>query len=533
MGRKNMKHLAITVAAAALAAGLGAAPAAAFDFDDPESVPLHFALETLSGDAVTRVGRSGARETYFNLEAPPDAAALTTTNKFTLSDTATWYVRVDLDGMVFSAAPALATSGGGEGSGFASAPSDVLAGGAGEPYVVFRLPRGMGFARDLTFGLSIEDSLAAPAEEGSHRVAMALYDELGPAVERDEEEALSYSVFGGEAVVVVMTSGIGIGIHTGFAVADVERNFLAFTPESASGNATGPDDPSAPAVLGRIEVGVRQVGMAGRPPVYAARGGQPVTAEAVIETVSATVAGDMTFGELDLRTGTRDDHCRRDRSPDAFPAGGVLPLAPPFGEETVTDTGVAVLAHGDGAWGVRHLCVWLPDPGAGETPVRIPIVFYEATVSVQPPFGDTVVRSGEIGLIGRSGTRVDIAHLTTSALYDQELVIVNSGVTSVRYEFAEFRPARGVAVTLTPAAAAARDSGRNIVPPRSQVVLPVADTLSITGPESGEPAVSAALSFNAKEGDMHVAVVQTNRGDGSTDTVVYKVRAAVEPEDRL
>ena len=68
-------------AAAAFAAALAAAPAAAIDLDDPDATPLHFAVETVSGEAVTVVGRGRERETYYHLEAPPDAAELATTNK--------------------------------------------------------------------------------------------------------------------------------------------------------------------------------------------------------------------------------------------------------------------------------------------------------------------------------------------------------------------------------------------------------------------------------------------------------------------
>ena len=76
-------------AAAAFAAAL-AAPAAAMDFDDPEAVPLHFAVETVSGEAVTVSGRRRDRETYYHLEALPDDAELATTNKLPFGGLDAW-----------------------------------------------------------------------------------------------------------------------------------------------------------------------------------------------------------------------------------------------------------------------------------------------------------------------------------------------------------------------------------------------------------------------------------------------------------
>ena len=42
---------------------------------------------------------------------------------------------------------------------------------------------------------------------------------------------------------------------------------------------------------------------------------------------------------------------------------------------------------------------------------------------------------------------------------------------------------------------------------------------------------AATASLNANLDLIHVATVQTNREEGSTDTVVYAARPAVEPED--
>ena len=321
-----MRRPAACAAAAVLA--LAAGPAGGVELDDPEAEPLRFAAETLSGDAVT-AGADGDA-IYHDLRAPA-GTALSSTMKLSLSARDGWYLRVDLDGMVFSATPALATAGDGAGSGFES--DDAVAGGAGEAFAVYRLPAGTGFARDITFSLLVAEALAVPAGEGEYGAAMALYNEFGDALDR--EDALTYSAFGGEATVVVVTSGVAVGIESGFAAVGFQDDFEGFVPESASGSSTDADNPSAPAVLGSVSVGA-VAASAGRPTVRSARTGAPVTAADVIESVAVAVEGDMTFGTLDFRTGTARDRCLRTGTGTD---GGVLPLAPPVGEDKVTNRG--------------------------------------------------------------------------------------------------------------------------------------------------------------------------------------------------
>ena len=518
----------VAAAWAVAMAALAASPAAAVDLDDPEAEPLHVAVETLSADAVTGSGGVGGGARYYNVRAP-DGTALASTTKLALPERDRWYLRVDLDGMVFSRTPVLTTTGDGAGSGFESTDDIVVDGGAGAAYAIYRLPDDSGFARGLTFSVSLAEALAVPGEEGAYGAAMALHDDFSGALERDG--ARSYSAFGGEATAVVVTSGVAIGIERGFAVADFEDDFLGFVPESASGDSTDPDNPSAPAVLGSVSVGAVEASPdRRRPPVHSARTGEPVTAADVIESVSVAVAGDMTFGTLDFRIGTAGDRClRTSPATAAFPGGGVLPLSPPDGEDTVTTLGTATLRHADEAWRTRHLCVWLPEPEAGQPRVRIPIVFYEATVTVATPFGGALVREETVGVIGRRGARVDIATLTVDARYDQVIVISNRGRSPVRYVFDTFSPPAGVEVTLAPAAAA--EGGLNTVGAESMVVLRVAETLGLTGPD--DALTAATLWFNAAADDIGVAVVQTNRGDGSTDTTVYPARPSIRPADPL
>ena len=504
--------------------GVAFAPAFAVNFDDPAAPPLHFAVETLSDEFVTMAFLDDGRATYYNLEAPPGDAALTTTTKLSLPASESWYVRVDLDGMVFSVTPELRTSGTGSGSGVSIGDEAVLRGGAGAPFVVYRLPVGQEYVQGLTFDVSVDDALAVPADGGTYGARLALYDDALAAT--DGAEARSADVFGGERTVVVVTAGLEIAVESRTAVADVETAFEEFTAASAPGDRSGGDDPSADAVLGSVAVGVRDTAPGGgRATVYAARGGMPVTVDALVRSVTVTIRGDMTFGTFDLRTGTAGDGCLPTPAPD----DGVLALSPPVGETTVTDFGTATLVHAEEAFGRRNLCVRLPEREPEEEPVRIPAGLYEATVSVTPPGNrDTVERVDIVGEILRSGARVDLVHLTGSEHYEQWLVLVNHGRRPVAYEFVEFTPPPGVTVALTPDAAAAQADGLSTIPPGSQVVLPVAATLAFSGPAADVLMTAATLFFNANADDIQVATVQVNDRDGSTDTVVYAAQSTPE-----
>lgn len=511
---------------AGLAAAVVAGPAAGVDLDDPTTVPLHFAAESVSAAAATVAGSGPARATYYHVEAPPGNAELTTTAKLRLDASERWYVRADLDGMVFSATPELRTRGAGAGAGLASAAA--VRGGAGETFVVYGLPRG-GYARGLTFALSIGDTLAVPRGEGRYAAKLVLYDDLGEAL--DGVGGLSYGVFGGEKTVVAMTSGLEIGIEPGLAVADAATGYRTFAPSSASGASRDADNPSAPAVLGSIEVRHRAATSPGGETVYAARGGIPATAEAVIGSVRVVIEGDMAFATFDLRAGTADDRCL---AAAGLPGGGVIALSPPAGRTAVTTAGAASVEHDPAnPFGRRSLCVWLPAAGAGQTPPAIPAGYYEATVTVTPPGAAAAVEeTGAVGRIARSGAWFELLHLTTSAHFEQWILIVNRGRVPAPFGFVSFQSERGVVAALTPEAAARSDAGLDEVPAGGLVALRVAETLRIEGRSAagGAPSTAATLAVVADADDIDVATVATGP-DGSTDTAVYAGRRSVEPVD--
>ena len=523
--RKGMTGSTVQGVATGLALTLAAGQVAAVDLDDPESGPLYFAAESASAEAVTVTGTATDRTTYYNIEMPDGDAALTTRNEIRLAGSETWYVRADVEGMVFSATPELSATGEDDSTGFAGTDAEVVFGRAGTSSIVYELPGGDDLPSGLTFSLSIRDALAVPAGEGAYGAEMSLYENLGDAI----RQVRSYSgLFGGEKTVVVMTSGLDVGVESGIAVADGGKGFTAFTPDSASSGSTDPDAPSA--VLGSIAVVARDRGPDGKPRiVYAARGGRPATLDDLIESVSVTIEGEMSFGTFELRTGAGADRCR------STAGGGTIALSPPLGEETVTTVGKATVAQATEPFGTRHLCVRLRAPKAGETPPQIPIGVYQATVAVAPVHGgDDAVSTGVVGDIRRSGARVEIAYLTVSQGYDERLVIVNRSRLPVRYVFTSFQPETGATAKLTPEAATREAGGSNVVGARSQVTLPTHATLAIarSAATTATPMTAATLSLNAHHKDIDVVTIRTNSADGSTDTTVYPARATLDPEER-
>ena len=85
---------------------------------------------------------------------------------------------------------------------------------------------------------------------------------------------------------------------------------------------------------------------------------------------------------------------------------------------------------------------------------------------------------------------------------------------------------------MTPTYRAPAEAGLNVLEPDSTLALRMAETLDIAG-LGDAPVTAATLWFNASARDVEVAVVRTNRGDGSTDTVIYGALPAVRPEDAL
>ncbi len=128
--------------------------------------------------------------------------------------------------------------------------------------------------------------------------------------------------------------------------------------------------------------------------------------------------------------------------------------------------------------------------------------FVPASPVIAPPYGS----------IGRDGAMVRIPYLVTDERYNQRIVIVNHGAAT-NYEMS-FTSEEGVT------ARAGMESSGTL--PSGTTVLRTSDVVTIEG---GPPhRVSGTFTIEAVADSVSVATNQTNRSNGSTDTVVYKVQ---------
>ena len=116
-----------------------------------------------------------------------------------------------------------------------------------------------------------------------------------------------------------------------------------------------------------------------------------------------------------------------------------------------------------------------------------------------------------LGSIGRDGSTVRIAYLTTNQKYNQHLVVVNRSNSAVDYSMT-FKAGDGTTAMPGSAASGTLSSGRTVLKVRDLVTF---DNGGNGGHGSAELAVVVASSM------LDVATVTTTRSDGSTDTVVW------------
>ena len=117
----------------------------------------------------------------------------------------------------------------------------------------------------------------------------------------------------------------------------------------------------------------------------------------------------------------------------------------------------------------------------------------------------------ELGSIGRDGASVYIPWLTTDDRYNQRIVLWNRSSRSAGYTMT-FTTEGGVTAT-------AGDDATGTLAPNSRTVLSMRHDDMVT--LSGGNRTSALIMVVAPSNMIEASTVTLNRGDGSTDTVVY------------
>ena len=130
-----------------------------------------------------------------------------------------------------------------------------------------------------------------------------------------------------------------------------------------------------------------------------------------------------------------------------------------------------------------------------------------------PPEGG----SHNLGSIGRAGTAFHIPYLTVDNRYRQRLVIMNTGTAATTYALTFTAPA-GVTATAGAAATGPLPTGVTILNLGNANANPGGgEVVTIEGGRS----TSATLRVPVSSDTIEVSTTVLNRGDGSTDTVVY------------
>ena len=405
-------------------------------------------------------------------------------------------------------------------------------GGQGDTYIVYRLKpdNNRVLPRGGAVSIHVHDDLAVPKGTGEYTASISAY--------RGVDDALigvnASNAFSGQAVVVRVIAGVGAEVNPGeTAVADIGEGYLWFAK-------SGPNGQTNTALLGNAKI---VAGNDGR--VLNAKTGNRMTLHEVLPNgIDITVEGDFSVGAFNLGGPAASQSVAGVVCPAE---GGVHMEAPitgnlaPTGDDPNSATlNSAALATGQnpsfGLFSQNYsICVQVDTQGPNTKP--IPATTYVGKISVPAETrrdAERELASGVIGRIGLSGTKVNLAYLTTWENYRQRLIIVNRGEASAAYRFVSFQPEEGKTVELTPDAMAAQELGENVVEPNSRLVLRVYRILNVSGestPGGSSPRTAATLFFEADPGDIQVATFKVNLIDGSTDTVIYPSEAGVEEVD--
>ena len=546
----SMKTLRVAIVAIGSALLLGpgfAAAQATSPTTNLDAISPAFTLiaaETLadSANTVTSHGSTGAK--YFDVHGP-DRMDISFRPRLQLDAGDGYHLRIELDGMIFRAAPAMFTAAGipadnnatpptpyiPPDSGLTGANNYAAAGsatfvrdGVGSSVAVIDMNTAITLLTHIKFELS--EALAVDSlSPGSYGISVTLHRDQFDAI--DGIGAIATASVGGSAALIRVVDALGATINNGSATASVDADFLWFV---AGGDITNVVS------LGNAEVDLLSYpgGM-----VYDARNGlavalldddtaSPPIAHGLVATpmddgsggVIVNIEGDTTIGAFALAEvdATGSVMCGLDatgHTPEN-PLTGIESLDPP-----ATNT-MGGLMPGT----AYALCVNVDTEGPESNTVPIEEQEFAANVLIVP--GDTdlvwgpaaktaLLGSGTIGTIKRDGTAQRVTYLTASEKYNQRLIIVNHSGKMVKYDLVGITTEDGTSVMLSDAAMAAKEAGLNTIMPKSQVVLRVGDILNF----EGKNRAAATVTVNSNPANISIATTQVNLEDGSTDTVIY------------
>ena len=382
---------------------------------------------------------------------------------FTVGQGATRFVRIDLEGGVFNAAPALTTDGD------ATSPTDFSAsissgGTAGDDFVIFEV-------NDPTEDILQDDTftIAAASFAADTGTALTVRYRLfetgaGAVNELDAAELVDSSA----NMVVFADASTGVYTSADTLTATVASQFKAWELENNIATATVGE-------LGTID---HNLGIATGTFVQAS--GASFDADDLFSTSSQdiTISGDFSFGDFDLG--------------QAGNCGSLEDGTPVIND----DEDEAVFTISNITADDYTLCVTLD----GTTDVALK-GSYEGELAT-----DDLV--GALGTIVYDTTTIEVPYVSTFDGVNQRIYIVNDGSSSALYTIT-FITEDGVEATAT-AAATGTAAGDEVT------MLKVSDLVTLTG---GTRA-AATIEIEATDADVSASTQIVNRSTGGTDTVV-------------
>ena len=525
----SMKTLRVAIAAVGSALLLGPVLAVAQDdtinlngTGDAAPSPLLFAQETLP-----QPGAMGRRA--LTLASNMDIAVMP--RRAIDAANQEIYLRIDLSGAQFAAAPTLVSGAATGDLGGLNGP--LSSGGPNSSFAVLRV--GANVESGNLLGVRIAGtgsgaSLNVTTGSGNVMASIAAYTDPDDAL--DQQGARS--TFAGSGTVIRLVSGLNVTIAPApKATASVDTGFIRFLGGVGTARLgwLGVEENLSPPVGGAV-LNADDGAKIERGDILDVVDN---TADPIVATgmVSFNVMGNLDIGAFNLKPETFDGMTPPNPTGECDPGvantvdrGDLIGAdrMPLIGEEGELPSGVESATTGPKAPDVYLICVNVDVTGAMSNTMPIPEGDYSATAYIDgdgsPVTPAQMVGEGMLASIDRDGASVELPYLTTSDKHNQRLIVVNRGARPALITNIEFTTEDGTEAELMDSVQGALDSGQLAVPAGETWVARMDRTVNITGDSRR---VAATVSFFASAAALSVATTQVNLEDGSTDTVVYEV----------
>ena len=569
LSMKTLK-VAIGTLGSAFLLSAGVANAAVNLSSMPQGSPTLIAAETLDEDLKFRT------TSFYSVMTPHDPMCVDATTNVQLFGGDDWFVRLDLDGMRFAKDPAGTFE---VLQGFSLQDTDnnamtpdvpvrdvgtaiiaterfmsVAQGGIGESMAIYRidLPEAQNVDRMQVLRFLLGNgTIAVTGATGTYGVEVTVWEDLSEARAKTSDSGFGQELISASGTFLEVVNAVNVAVSKGSeATADVAHGFTQFTGAGLSKAVLGSVQVTARSMIGTRNIYDASVAVEDltdpsqqdgtmRSPEQNAR--LLVSPDSVLgANTTVTIAGHGTVGNITLLpqvaavTAVTADP---DASPPVVAVEAADARAPTDAECSIAvdDMGEATTnLTGPGDTGTfagmrythemageniqMHLCFdagainMMPIPPTTYTAEVGPAYNVGVPMDAREPAGN---RTGEIGVIDRNGTSVNLTYLTAHPSYNQRVIIVNRSGQPVEYTLGELVEEDGIEVTTMDAASGTVGAGE-------KAVIRVDTMLMFEAGNTTRRRAAGTLALNGPKEQISVATTQVNRMDGSTDTVLYE-----------